>query len=296
MIKSNFNYLRTLASMFQLVRLQAVMELPSSHEFLEEITVRNSDCAAYRKQCFIRRRLSHLAALLSQYGFYRCSPLANLQPHQFPLNDVTLARSVAPIGGWRAHIDSLQKVAANLQRHITEHLHGKPNIDRISARAKTPERFAKKAEAQNPEGKTKYKAPLTEIQDQIGVRIVVFYKEDVEATSKEIIRYFQPIEKRDLVPESEWTFGYFGHHLVLALPKDVIPNDVDPAQVPRFFELQVKTLFQHAWSEANHDLGYKVQRPLSEDQQRRFAYTAAQAWGRTESLRNYSKKLDKSSL
>jgi putative GTP pyrophosphokinase len=44
--------------------------------------------------------------------------------------------------------------------------------------------------------------------------------------------------------------------------------------------LQVKTLFEHAWSEAEHDLGYKPgEAPLTPDQKRRLAYTSAQAWG-----------------
>lgn len=63
------------------------------------------------------------------------------------------------------------------------------------------------------------------------------------------------------------------------LPGDVIPEGVDRSLVPTFFELQVKTLFQHAWSEANHDLGYKSSKALTDDQIRRLAYTSAQAWG-----------------
>ncbi|MNL70650.1 hypothetical protein D3C87_1956870 [compost metagenome] len=59
----------------------------------------------------------------------------------------------------------------------------------------------------------------------------------------------------------------------------MIDDDADRAKVPEFFELQVKTLFQHAWSEAEHDLAYKPSEPLSTLQQRQIAFTAAQAWG-----------------
>lgn len=184
---------------------------------------------------------------------------------------------------------ALVEIARNLERLVRDHLAGMPRIDRVTARAKGPARFLAKAAELTDEGKRKYGEPLLQIQDQIGARIVVFYRSDVEAVGTEIEAFFAPIERRDLIPESEWTFGYFGRHWVLALPRDVVPVDVDPQDVPGFFELQVKTLFQHAWSEASHDLAYKPPEELSSDQQRRFAYTSAQAWGADrifEELRN----------
>ena len=95
-----------------------------------------------------------------------------------------------------------------------------------------------------------------------------------------IQKYYRPIESKDVIPESEWEFGYFGRHYVLLVPSDVVAVSIDKALMPQFFELQVKTLFQHAWSEANHDLGYKPgATPLSSDAKRRLAFTSAQAWG-----------------
>jgi ppGpp synthetase/RelA/SpoT-type nucleotidyltranferase len=175
--------------------------------------------------------------------------------------------------------DALVTVAAKLDALLKKYLENMAHIDRISSRAKDPVRFASKAAKLQTDGTPKYSAPLQQIQDQIGARVVVFYTDDVDKVAEVIDRYFRHVERKDHVPDSFWEFGYFGRHWILALPDDVIPSSIDPNNVPRFFELQVKTLFQHAWSEANHDLGYKATGPLTADQQRRFAFTAAQAWG-----------------
>jgi ppGpp synthetase/RelA/SpoT-type nucleotidyltranferase len=130
------------------------------------------------------------------------------------------------------------------------------------------------------DGKPKYVEPLSQIQDQIGARIVVFYKSDVDRIDAIIKRYFTAIEFRKVVPDSESEFGYFGHHLVLAIPSDILEEGMPSELVPAFFELQIKTLFQHAWSEADHDLGYKPgEAVLSPEQKRLVAFTSAQAWG-----------------
>ena len=63
------------------------------------------------------------------------------------------------------------------------------------------------------------------------------------------------------------------------VPEDLIDEKLESDKSVEFFELQIKTLFQHAWSEAEHDLGYKPSSQLTSDQKRRLAFTAAQAWG-----------------
>jgi len=173
----------------------------------------------------------------------------------------------------------LVRLAENLNRHICDLLQDKPRIDRISARAKDVDRFLKKATSQI-DGRPKYSEPLNQIQDQIGARIVVFYKSDVDRIDTLVKRYFTAIEYRRVVPDSESEFGYFGQHLVLILPSDIVEDDMDRALIPDFFELQIKTLFQHAWSEADHDLAYKPgDTPLTGEQKRLVAFTSAQAWG-----------------
>lgn len=173
----------------------------------------------------------------------------------------------------------LTPIATALEQHLREIFDREPRVERVTARAKSVERFLSKAETV-VDGKKKYSEPLRQIQDQLGARIVTFYVSDVDRIGKLVSRYFRPVELKDVVPDLEWEFGYFGRHYILVVPSDVIEKSMDKSHVPQFFELQVKTLFQHAWSESNHDLGYKPgSKPLDSDAKRRLAFTSAQAWG-----------------
>ena len=173
----------------------------------------------------------------------------------------------------------LKPMAAALELHLQGNLQGIERIDRVVARAKSPPRFAAKALKAHEDGGAKYEHPFEQIQDQVGARVIVFYKQDVEVVNTVVRNYYRPIEVRELIPERESEFGYFGQHFILALPEDLFADDADRARSPKFFELQVKTLFQHAWSEAEHDLAYKPNVELTRLQKRTVALTAAQAWG-----------------
>src|SRR2546426_12345644 len=172
----------------------------------------------------------------------------------------------------------LLPLAKRLETHLKDIFDGYPRIDRISVRAKTVDRFVDKAQ-KKVEGKAKYDDPLNQVQDQLGARIVTFYTSDVDGLSKEVVKYFRYIESRRIVPDSEREFGYEGRHFILFIPRDVFDEEVKEDESIPLFELQIKTVFQHAWSEAEHDLGYKPSAELSSDQKRRLAFTAAQAWG-----------------
>lgn len=174
---------------------------------------------------------------------------------------------------------ALRPIAAALQAHVLECFDGQPRIDRICTRAKDVKSFIAKAKKEEG-GKPKYSEPLSQIQDQIGCRIITFFLSDIERIDTVVLKYFRAIEHKDVIPESEWEFGYFGRHYILLLPEDVITDDINRNMAPQVFELQIKTLFQHAWSEAEHDLGYKPgEKSLTSEQKRHLAFTSAQAWG-----------------
>lgn len=177
------------------------------------------------------------------------------------------------------HAAILRPLSEKLAAHLSDSLSGAPRVDRVGVRAKSPDRFVAKAMKTGDDGERKYEHPFEQIQDMVGARIIVFYLKDVDTVSALIERYYKRIEIKDLVPESTREFGYVGKHFILAFPQDLIEDDADVERTPKFFELQIKTLFQHAWSEAEHDLAYKPSDQLSPLQRRQIAFTAAQAWG-----------------
>lgn len=134
------------------------------------------------------------------------------------------------------------------------------------------------------EGTRKYDNPFVDIQDIIRARIVVYYLSDVEKIAKRIKDSLGGIEDNDFVNFDDYQkFGYQGRHLIVNINKALIPESlaINKDLIPNFFELQIKTLFQHAWSQAEHDLRYKEDsnHKLTFEQKRMLAFAAAQAWG-----------------
>jgi len=171
---------------------------------------------------------------------------------------------------YRQRLPQLQEVANALNKNLREILKDTPRIDNVAIRVKSVERFIEKAIRKN------YGNPLRDIQDQIGARVVVFYKSDVEKVAEQILREFRIVEGRELEDADPARFGYQARHYICFVPPEVL---VDIPSSVEFFELQVSTLFQHAWAEANHDLGYKPETKLNYEDERKIAWAAAQAWG-----------------
>lgn len=189
------------------------------------------------------------------------------------------------------HRKALQKIELSLQTYISDLVSEASRVDRVSVRAKAPDRFLDKAFKTDENGNAKYTDPLSEIQDQLGSRITVFYLSDVSEIKKIVLQYFTPIEIQKKEPTRNSEFGYFGEHFILKIPDDVVPAGLSDSDYPEFFELQIKTLFQHAWSEADHDLAYKSVRALDQIEQRQIAFSAAQAWGADRIFQELAEKL-----
>jgi putative GTP pyrophosphokinase len=128
----------------------------------------------------------------------------------------------------------LTPLAKALRDHVAECFKDEPRIDRITARAKDVGSFLEKAKTR-VKNRLKYSEPIHQIQDQLGVRIIAFFRSEVDRLDEIVQRFFRSIEFRNRVPDSEWEFGYFGRHYVLVLPSEIIEAHMDESLVPPFF-------------------------------------------------------------
>jgi len=187
------------------------------------------------------------------------------------MNDDELVKS------YRERVLVLKEIAIEIKNILHELLSDKPRIDMITTRVKDPEKFLEKAKRVDKElKKPKYNYPLEEIQDQIGARVVVYYKSDIEPIRKKILLEFRKVEDKKIEPPDPDRFAYESHHFICFIPHDICCKCKPPID---FFELQIRTLFQHAWAQAEHDLGYKSQSELEYDDRKYIAWASAQAWG-----------------
>ena len=155
-----------------------------------------------------------------------------------------------------------------------------PRIDRIAFRAKDSRSFAVKALKTNKDGSRRYPRPLDDLEDQVAGRALVFFRRDIEAVEIHAAEGVQPrrtgaqgSRRRQLLCLRVGTFRV--HHSAQRLPA----WSEKLASPPTTFEMQIRTLFMHAWAEPQHDIMYKAKTALSDDNNRRIAWAASNAWG-----------------
>ncbi len=134
-------------------------------------------------------------------------------------------------------------------------------IQSIEGRAKTAESFGRKATkpSEIDPQKPKYANPIEEIKDLAGVRIVAFFPSALDEIDKVIAQEFEILERSDkgerLIVEGQ--FGYNSVHYLVSFSKSraALPEYERFSQ--SVWEIQVRTVLQHAWAEIEHDIQYK---------------------------------------
>ena len=147
----------------------------------------------------------------------------------------------------------------------------------VSGRTKSVESFAAKALRATEAGPV-YTDPLTQITDQIGVRVITYVLGDVDATANLLADQLTLLSDRDMGQEtaSEGRFGYASRHLLVALDRDRAERAEYDAMRGRSAQVQIRTVLQHAWAEFEHDIRYKGTVPDEHvpDLDRRFTLAA----------------------
>lgn len=148
------------------------------------------------------------------------------------------------------------------------------NYHQVSERAKKPDSLRKKL-LKTVDGKPKYPTGLKQIDDIIGIRVITFLRSDIDTVVAALSGKFICLEDTDKTEQTKGsgTIGYGGRHLVLQVPQDDAPEGCGNCKGQRF-EVQIRTVLQHAWAEFEHDVRYKGSRPVPLRANRSFTMAA----------------------
>jgi len=130
-----------------------------------------------------------------------------------------------------------------------------------SKRVKTIDSVIGKIERKN------YDDPLSQIEDFVGVRIVLLTIEDAQATNDIIRNNLIDLTCSDArdpdqeVKNNPHNFDYQSWHFIVRNKKDIKIGDIIiPVNTP--CEVQIRTIAQHAYAELVHDSIYKAKGPV----------------------------------
>ena len=159
-----------------------------------------------------------------------------------------------------AQYESLLPVYTQMADIIPEKLKGFFNdagiiVAAVEHRVKARESLAGKLKLKGG----KYR-DIFDITDLVGIRVITFYIDDVDKVASVLERLFDidwenSIDKRK-AHEID-SFGYLSLHYICSIPESAYTDPEHPEVNKIRFEVQMRTVLQHAWANMNHDTGYK---------------------------------------
>lgn len=169
-------------------------------------------------------------------------------------------------------IQTLLRMKSKLELLVHELLDGnKKLIHSVTSRVKSADSLENKL-------KKKEYTRIGDITDLVGLRIVTFFEEDAKTIESILASQFEIDQKNSankatLLQHDQ--FGYLSLHLVGQLKEDRLSLPEYNFFQNRKFEIQIRSLLQHAWAEMQHDLGYKSSFEVPLVFRRRFASASA---------------------
>jgi putative GTP pyrophosphokinase len=118
---------------------------------------------------------------------------------------------------------------------------------------------------------------LHEITDILGLRVILYFEDDIYAVEEILKKQFKVDEKNSMDKRSfdEDRFGYRSLHYIVSL-------DDERLSLPEYrpykdikFEIQIRSILQHSWAEIEHDIGYKGVNEIPTNAKRTFCRIAA---------------------
>ncbi|GAA1474157.1 GTP pyrophosphokinase family protein [Corynebacterium felinum] len=129
-------------------------------------------------------------------------------------------------------------------------------FDQVSVRIKQWRSLRAKAKKKRADGQLLYPDPWNDIHDVVGVRITTYHSTEIPQIIDALQDEFEVLRSVDKAAQTRvsGSFGYGSHHLILRV-------DARAASLAAYegveFEVQIRTVLQHAWAEFEHDIRYK---------------------------------------
>lgn len=149
-----------------------------------------------------------------------------------------------------------RRLAEALRREIEDDLTTVGILCRVFGRAKTTASLRKKIDS----SPGKYSLNGRLIQDLVGLRVVVYFPEDVPIV-EELLRARYSCDDGSCTIDKPiaTVFSVTRHNLIFRIP-DKFSRDIQPVgEIPidTTFEVQLRTILSEGWHEVEHDLRYK---------------------------------------
>lgn len=118
---------------------------------------------------------------------------------------------------------------------------------------------------------------LHSLTDLLGLRIITLFSDQVDKVAKVIESEFsidaaRSVDKRTSLDPDR--FGYLSLHYIATLSEARQSLIEYRSHSGIVFEIQIRSILQHAWAEIEHDLGYKSSVQLPRNMRRRFSRLA----------------------
>ena len=148
----------------------------------------------------------------------------------------------------------LEKITAQLPADISNSLSRSGLMFRIFSRVKTESSLRHKLEV-------KYAHKKSRIQDMIGIRVVVYFQDDVDALA--LFYSVGDVVKKAIDEPDSSTFRPQRLNITSRIPAELIEEFISALpedfrdQIDPTYEIQIRTVFSEGWHEVEHDLRYK---------------------------------------